>query len=159
MKILVALKQVPDTETKIKVAADGRSLDPADVKWITSPYDEYALEEAIRIKEAKGAEVVALTVGGDAGKDVLKNALALGADTAVLLKGLAATLGILQQSPRSYLQAGNTLDEASIAERIAARAAAKLARNFALADQIRQELLAQGVVLQDSPTGTTWMKS
>jgi electron transfer flavoprotein beta subunit len=87
MKILVALKQVPDTETKIKVAADGRSLDPADVKWITSPYDEYALEEAIRIKEGKGAEVVALSVGGDSVKEVLKNALALGADTAVLLKG------------------------------------------------------------------------
>ena len=87
MKILVALKQVPDTETKIKVAADGRSLDPADVKWITSPYDEYALEEAIRLKEGKGAEVVALSVGTDASKDVLKNALALGADSAVLLKG------------------------------------------------------------------------
>ncbi|MCE1204018.1 MAG: electron transfer flavoprotein subunit beta/FixA family protein [Holophagaceae bacterium] len=87
MKILVALKQVPDTETKIKVAADGRSLDPADVKWITSPYDEYALEEAIRTKEGKGAEVVALSVGGDSAKDVLKNALALGADSAVLLKG------------------------------------------------------------------------
>lgn len=87
MKILVALKQVPDTETKIKVAADGRSLDPADVKWITSPYDEYALEEAVRIKEAKGAEVTALSVGGDSVKDVLKNALALGADSAVLLKG------------------------------------------------------------------------
>jgi electron transfer flavoprotein beta subunit len=87
MKILVALKQVPDTETRIKVAADGKSLDPADVKWITSPYDEYALEEAIRIKEGKGAEVVALSVGGDTAKEVLKNALALGADTAVLLKG------------------------------------------------------------------------
>jgi electron transfer flavoprotein beta subunit len=87
MKILVALKQVPDTETKIKVAADGRSLDPADVKWITSPYDEYALEEAIRIKEGKGAEVVALTVGGDTAREVLKNALALGADSAVLLRG------------------------------------------------------------------------
>jgi len=87
MKILVALKQVPDTESRIKVAADGRSLDPADVKWITSPYDEYALEEAVRIKEAKGAEVVALSVGSDAVKEVLKNALALGADSAVLLKG------------------------------------------------------------------------
>ena len=87
MKILVALKQVPDTETKIRVAADGRSLDPADVKWITSPYDEYALEEGIRIKESKGAEVVALSVGSDTTKDVLKNALALGADSAVLLKG------------------------------------------------------------------------
>ncbi len=86
MKILVAIKQVPDTETKIKVAADGRSLDPADVKWITSPYDEYALEEAIRIKEAKGAEVVAVSVGDDKAKDVLRNALALGADRAALLK-------------------------------------------------------------------------
>ena len=80
-------------------------------------------------------------------------------ETAALLKGLADTLGILQQSPRAYLQAGNTLDEASIAERIAARAAAKASRDFALADQIRQDLLAQGVILQDSPTGTTWMKS
>jgi electron transfer flavoprotein beta subunit len=87
MKILVALKQVPDTETKVKVAADGKSLDPADVKWITGPYDEYALEEAIRIKEAGGGEVIALSVGPDTARDVLKNALALGADSAVLLKG------------------------------------------------------------------------
>jgi electron transfer flavoprotein beta subunit len=86
MKILVALKQVPDTETKIKVAPDGRSLDTGDVKWITSPYDEYALEEALRLKEAKGAEVVAVSVGPDKAKDVLRNALALGADSAVLLK-------------------------------------------------------------------------
>ena len=87
MKILVALKQVPDTETKIKVASDGRSIDLADVKWITNPYDEFALEEAVRLKEAKGAEVTALSVGGDTAKDVLKNALALGADNAVLLRG------------------------------------------------------------------------
>ncbi len=86
MKILVALKQVPDTETKIKVAAEGKSLDPADVKWITSPYDEYALEEALRLKEAKGAEVVAVSVGGEKAKDILRNALALGADQAVLVK-------------------------------------------------------------------------
>ena len=87
MKILVALKQVPDTETKVKVAADGKSLDPADVKWITGPYDEYALEEGIRIKEAGGGEVIALSVGPDSARDVLRNALALGADSAVLLKG------------------------------------------------------------------------
>ena len=86
MKILVALKQVPDTETKIKVAADGRSLDPTDVKWITSPYDEYALEEGIRLKESKGAEVTVVSLGGDSAKDVLRNALALGADHAVLLR-------------------------------------------------------------------------
>ena len=88
MKILVALKQVPDTETKIKVAADGHSLDPADVKWITSPYDEYALEEALRLKEAKGAEVVAVSVGEDKAKDILRNALALGADRSVLIKSM-----------------------------------------------------------------------
>ena len=86
MKILVALKQVPDTETKIKVGADGRSLDPADVKWITSPYDEYALEEGLRLKESKGAEVTAISVGSDKAKDVLRNALALCADAAVLVK-------------------------------------------------------------------------
>ena len=86
MKILVALKQVPDTETKIKIAPDGKSLDPADIKWITSPYDEYALEEALRLKEATGAEVTAVSVGGDKGKDILRGALALGADVAVLVK-------------------------------------------------------------------------
>ncbi len=86
MKILVALKQVPDTETKIKVAAGGTSLDPADVKWITSPYDEYALEEGLRLKEAKGAEVTTVSVGEEKAKDVLRNSLALGADNAVLLK-------------------------------------------------------------------------
>jgi electron transfer flavoprotein beta subunit len=86
MKILVALKQVPDTESKIKVAADGKSLDPADVKWITGPYDEYALEEAIRIKETSGGEVIVISAGGESVRDVLRNALALGADSAVLLK-------------------------------------------------------------------------
>jgi cysteinyl-tRNA synthetase len=75
-----------------------------------------------------------------------------------LLKALAATLGLLQQAPRSFLQAGTGVDEAGIAERITARDAAKKARNFALADRIRGELAAQGIVLQDSAQGTTWVK-
>ncbi|MBC7481391.1 MAG: cysteine--tRNA ligase [Rhizobacter sp.] len=78
---------------------------------------------------------------------------------AALLKALAGTLAVLQQVPRSYLQAGSGIDDDRITERIEARALAKKNREFALADQIRQELLAQGIVLQDSPAGTTWMKS
>jgi cysteinyl-tRNA synthetase len=78
---------------------------------------------------------------------------------AALLKALGAVLGILQQTPRSYLQSGNALDEASIELKIEQRKAAKLARDFALSDRLRDELLAAGIVLQDSPTGTTWMKA
>ncbi|WP_418128448.1 cysteine--tRNA ligase [Variovorax sp. 278MFTsu5.1] len=78
------------------------------------------------------------------------------AEAAGLLKALAASLGILQGDPRAFLQAGSTLDEATIQARIDARAAAKAAKNFAEADRIRQELLEQGIVLKDSPTGTTW---
>jgi cysteinyl-tRNA synthetase len=80
-------------------------------------------------------------------------------EAAALLKALGATLGVLQQAPRRYLQAGNTLDAGNIEERIEARNAAKRARDFALADQIRQELAAQGIELKDSPTGTTWVKA
>ena len=72
------------------------------------------------------------------------------------LKALGGVLGILQGDPKAYLQAGAGLDDAAIQTLIAERAAAKAGKDFARADQIRKDLAAQGVVLKDAPTGTTW---
>jgi len=74
-----------------------------------------------------------------------------------LLKALGGVLGLLQGDPQSFLQSGSVLEDAAIQRQIQARAAAKLVKNFAEADRIRQDLLAQGIALKDSPTGTTWV--
>jgi electron transfer flavoprotein beta subunit len=86
MKIAVCIKQVPDTETRIRIGADGRSIAENDVNWIVSPYDEFAIEEALRIKEAKGGEVVVVSLGPDRVQSALRSGLAMGADSAVHLK-------------------------------------------------------------------------
>jgi electron transfer flavoprotein beta subunit len=87
MKILVCIKHVPDTETKVKIAADGKSLDEGGVKMIASPYDEFALEEALRLRDAAaGGEVVLACVGREAAQATLRQGLAMGADRAVLLQ-------------------------------------------------------------------------
>jgi cysteinyl-tRNA synthetase len=73
-----------------------------------------------------------------------------------LMKALGATLGILQGNAKDFLRAGSTLDDASVQRLIGERAAAKASKDFARADAIRKDLLAKGIVLKDSPTGTTW---
>jgi len=78
------------------------------------------------------------------------------ATQAGLLKALGGCLGLLQNDPAAFLQAGAGLDEAAIQGLIQQRAAAKAGKNFAKADRIRQDLLARGIVLKDSPAGTTW---
>jgi electron transfer flavoprotein beta subunit len=84
MKIFVCVKQVPDTETKIKIAGDGKSIDTAGIKWILCPYDEFAVEEAIRFKEKNaGATVTVLTAGPDRAVEALRTALAMGCDEAI----------------------------------------------------------------------------
>ncbi len=88
MKIAVCIKRVPDSETRVKIAADGKSLDEAGVKFILNPYDEFAVEEALRRREqaSGGGEVVVLSLGPPAAQETIRTALAMGADRGVLLQ-------------------------------------------------------------------------
>lgn len=98
MKIAVCVKQVPDTETRIRIAPEGDAIVETDVNWIVSPYDEFAIEEALRIKEKHGGEVVLVTLGPDRAQQALRTGLAMGADSALHLKDPAFettdTLGV-----------------------------------------------------------------
>jgi len=87
MKLLVCIKHVPDTTTVVKLSEDGRGLDPSGVKWVISPYDEFALEQAIRLREDGPAEEIAvLCLGPPDAQVTLRQALAIGADRAVLIE-------------------------------------------------------------------------
>jgi len=83
LKIAVCVKSVPDTEANIKIAADKKNIDLNGVRFITSPYDEFAVEEALKLKEKHGGETVAISAGGAEVTDVLRDCLARGIDTAV----------------------------------------------------------------------------
>jgi electron transfer flavoprotein beta subunit len=94
LDIIVCIKRTPDTEARVRVSG-GTSIDSSGVKFIVSPYDEFALEAALKTREAAGqGEVVAMTLGDSASAEQLRAVLAMGADRAVLLKGEATMDGL-----------------------------------------------------------------
>ncbi|PWU19609.1 MAG: electron transfer flavoprotein subunit beta [Bdellovibrio sp.] len=87
MKIFVCVKQVPDTETKVRIAADGLSIDNTAIKWVMNPYDEFAVEEAIKIRDLNaGSQTIVIGLGPKKRvPDSLRTALAMGCDEAILI--------------------------------------------------------------------------
>ena len=90
MNSVVCISQVPDTESRIKIAADGKKIDETGLKFIVSPYDEFALEEAIRLKEKSGGDVTVISFGPDRVQQALRECLARGATKALHVKGEAS---------------------------------------------------------------------
>ena len=93
MRIVACVKRVPATDTRIKISADGLHIDTAQVEWIINPYDEYAVEAALQVKEAAGAtgaaeesEVIIVSLGPGEATKMLRTCLAMGADRAILIK-------------------------------------------------------------------------
>ena len=90
MDIVVLLKQVPATESLIAIADDGVSIKTADVKWVINPYDEFAVEEALRLREAHNGFVTIVSVGTEKTVEAIRTALAMGADKGILVNDPAA---------------------------------------------------------------------
>jgi electron transfer flavoprotein beta subunit len=86
MKIAVCVNHVPDTETKVKISSDGKSIDRTGVNFMLAPYDEIAVEEGLRMREKFTGDVTVISLGNDKHKEALRKALAMGADKAVLVK-------------------------------------------------------------------------
>lgn len=87
MNIFVLIKQVPSTETTIKLSSDGSAIEKGDIKWIVNPYDEFAIEEAIKTRDKlKDATVTVVTVGPDRAVEALRTAIAMGCNAAIHIK-------------------------------------------------------------------------
>jgi electron transfer flavoprotein beta subunit len=87
VKILVPVKRVPDPATTIRVLADGSGIATDNVKWVINPFDEIAIEEALRIKEKQGSgEVILISIGQPTWQEQLRTGLAMGADRAILVR-------------------------------------------------------------------------
>jgi electron transfer flavoprotein beta subunit len=124
MKILVAIKQVPDTATQVKIGTDPKAIDTTGITWIVSPYDEFAMEEALRIKEKRGqGEVVAVSLGPDRVKEALRSCLAMGCDRAIhvndptwgsadtLMTARALAAVIQQEAPQLVICGRQAIDD------------------------------------------------
>jgi len=83
VNIIACVKQVPDTEAQIKVKADGSGIDESGIKWVMNPYDEYGVEEALRLKEKFGGEVTIVSLGPARAMETIRTALAMGADKGI----------------------------------------------------------------------------
>ena len=90
MKIIVVIKRVPDTETQVRVGPDEKSIDPTGVVYVMNPYDEYAGEEAVRLKEKYGGDITILCVGTKAATKEIRTTTAMGCDSGVLMKRAAS---------------------------------------------------------------------
>jgi electron transfer flavoprotein beta subunit len=90
MEIFVLLKQVPATESVVSIADDGVAINTDDLNWVINPYDEFAVEEALRIREAQGGTVTIVSVGPDKATEAIRTALAMGADKGILVNDPAA---------------------------------------------------------------------
>jgi electron transfer flavoprotein beta subunit len=105
VNVVVLLKQVPDTETVVRIDVDGKSIMTKDIKWIINPYDEYAVEGALRLKDTKGASVTIVSMGPQRTVEAIRTAMAMGADRGVLVDD-PATEGSDALSKARVLAAG-----------------------------------------------------
>ncbi|MEP7146595.1 MAG: electron transfer flavoprotein subunit beta/FixA family protein [bacterium] len=121
MKIFVCVSLVPDSTTKVKISDTKKSIDESGVSYIINPYDEFAVEEALKLKEKNGGEVVAISFGTEKAKDAIKKAFQMGADKGVLIKSVtgdfdsytvAKNLGeyIKSQNPEIILLGKQSID-------------------------------------------------